>query len=84
MYGIGIYFALGQASSYLSQSGAYEVYLNGELIHSRKATQEMPTVASLGRALADAGLEPTPEFAFEHGLEAPDRTESEAGDGEDE
>jgi selT/selW/selH-like putative selenoprotein len=39
---IGSYFLTSQLSNSLLNSGAFEVYLNGELVHSKLTSKQMP------------------------------------------
>lgn len=53
---IGVFFIAGQLANKVSSSGAFEVYLDGELIHSKLETGGVLRAEALTEALRQRGL----------------------------
>jgi selT/selW/selH-like putative selenoprotein len=64
-YVLGAYFVLSQASSYLTSSGAYEILVNGELLHSKLQTGTVPTTEVLLTMIRGALAPPEDTFQSE-------------------
>jgi selT/selW/selH-like putative selenoprotein len=65
------FFMANQVGAQLKSTGAYEVHLNGQLIHSKLATGAVPSTAALVAAIAEhTGLAPDPEAMARVGLRA--------------
>lgn len=56
LYTGGVYFLISMASTQLLSTGAYEVFLNGKLLHSKIDSGGFPTTAMLISLLTSAGL----------------------------
>ncbi len=66
------FFLLNQLGGGLKSTGAYEVVLNGQLIHSKLATGAVPATAALVRAISEAtGLAPDKDVMAQVGLRLP-------------
>ena len=63
------FFVLNQLGSGLKSTGAYEVSLNGQLLHSKLASGEVPSLARLAHLVQQAtGLAPDAAVAAQVGL----------------
>ena len=63
------FFVLNQLGGGLKSTGAYEVSLNGELIHSKLATSAVPSLAHLVHSISQAtGLSPDESVMAQMGL----------------
>jgi selT/selW/selH-like putative selenoprotein len=58
LYTGGVYFLVSTGSTQLLATGAYEISLNGKLLHSRLDSGSIPPIATLISMLATAGLIP--------------------------
>lgn len=58
---IGVYFVLNMVGTQLTQTGAFEVSLDGHTIYSALETGgRVPSVHYIARKLVEAGLHPAP------------------------
>ena len=63
------FFLLNQLGGGLKSTGAFEVVLNGQLIHSKLATAAVPSTAALVKAISElTGLAPNQEVMAQVGL----------------
>lgn len=58
---LGVFFVAGQLAARLTATGAFEVYLDGALLHSKLESGRVPHVEDVVDALAAAGLPLHPE-----------------------
>ena len=53
---IGVFFIAGQLANKVASSGAFEVYLDGELIHSKLQTGGVLRIEAMTEVLRERGL----------------------------
>lgn len=68
-WAVGIWFMGNMAQGALTQTNAFEIYANGELVYSKLQTGRLPNYSELFTGLARTGLRSWEEVVAEEALE---------------
>ena len=60
---LGVSFMISSLAQNMASTGAFEIYLQGDLIFSKLESKRMPTIEEIIVALASHGLEVPTQFA---------------------